>query len=373
MKILVITLLLMIADVGFCLESRGITERKFHGFDKVRFLGGIKFDSDSRYLAIGGRAGRNPFVSGLDILLKKAGVPVDYELLMGDLGIAFIMPASDKVMLSDGTIDVRWWAKTWECLPVLLDAYGAESGVDVKWIAGPYEEYKKNPRQFYLNTIKKDVEQNIESGKLVLVCGEDWRIVVGYQVDSSRLFGFNPVVNNAYIDVLSGYPGFAVFMLKKALPRDDAKADVAGLRRAVALGRDQVPMPNGYVTGQKAFALWVRILRANKSSKDEYVHAELVSNLKTNRSSAVNYLRYMLDRVPKAAVAHLDKAVTSYIQILKILNSADIARSTLESAAGREKLAKQVDEIAAMEAQAVDEIEQALAALQADKVKGGLQ
>jgi hypothetical protein len=85
-------------------------------------------------------------------------------------------------------------------------------------------------------------------------------------------------------------------------------ADLDALRHAVALGRDELAMPAGYLTGQRAYPLWARMLRDLEHRGEARWHANVVLHLGINRRSAVAYLRAMAERHSQPMAALLEKA-----------------------------------------------------------------
>jgi len=304
--------------------------------------------------------------------LKVCFNPIDYDTLMGDTGMAFIVPASDKVAVVDGALDVGRWPLAWDCLPELLESYQSTVGAEINCHGGNYEEYKHNPEKYFRMHLHGAIKKSLTGGGGVLVNDGSWCVVTKYNERSSfsPLSGFCPNSDGGE-KTLVRYPVFVITIGSSIPRRSRHEANLAGLKLAVALGRDQIPMPNGYVTGQKSYALWSRTLRDVVYRGEARYHASVVYNLKINRISAIKYLAMIARCSPQPVARHLDLAIDKYFDVLQLLNEIDTSHEALIfSAAGREKLAKQVDEIAAMEAQAVDEIEQALAALQADKTTG---
>ena len=121
-------------------------------------------------------------------------------------------------------------------------------------------------------------------------------------------------------------------------------------------------MPGGFVTGQKAYALWEQTLRDTEHMGEARWHWNTVGHLTQNRTSAVVYLRAMAARQP-AAAPHLLAAVAAYEQTLARLNEADLSETALMSKEGREKVAVMAEGIARSEADAAKELEQAMGAI----------
>ena len=88
----------------------------------------------------------------------------------------------------------------------------------------------------------------------------------------------------------------------------------------------------------------------------------MVRHLSLNRGSAVRYLKAMAARHPGDVAIHLSSAAARYEEVLAALGKADTGGDALSSPAGREALAKLAEQVSALDSQAIQEIEKALAA-----------
>ncbi|MDD5706567.1 MAG: M56 family metallopeptidase [Kiritimatiellae bacterium] len=310
----------------------------------------------------GGNASWNAFAGGLTIALNYTGAQTDHDTVMGDLGLAFICQASDQATRYDGALDAGWWPLAWDCLPTLLERTSPAFGIRFVWLEGDYEQYKANPRQCFRDTIEHGLKSSVVGGRPVLANHGGWQVVVGYDEQEFPLMSFCPR-GEQRIGRLDKHPILAV-TLGEAVPRMSREAaDIAALKQAVALHRDRIPMPNGYLTGGKAMALWATCLRDTNHLGEARWHANVVHNLILNRRSAVAYLRSMAKRRPKETAAHLDVAADRYEAVIAALQKCDTSDAALVNPAnGRETLAKLVESVAATEVQAIAGIENALAA-----------
>jgi len=313
----------------------------------------------------GGAAHYDTFVGGLAIALSQSGIPTDYDTLVGDLGTAFLLQASDRVARFNGALDAGWWPLAWDCLPVLLEEVAPTLGVKIEWVGGDVGAYKADPAQYYRDNLAGTVKASIAQGRPALENHGFWEVVVGYDGNEPPLLGFCPRSDDRKPNIkrLEKYP-VLVAALGSAVPRLARKtADLEALERAVALGRDQIPMPNGYRTGQRAFALWADTLRDTEHLGQARWHANVVGHLNKYRRSAVAYLRAMAERHSEKTASHLKAAANSYEKVLGELKRADTSEDALiESKQGREALARLAERIAALEVQAIAEIEKALVA-----------
>jgi len=161
------------------------------------------------------------------------------------------------------------------------------------------------------------------------------------------------------------YPWRVIVPEERTDPMDRMQADVQALEFAVDIARDRLGgrAPANKLSGQKAFALWARLLRDPEGWGAHFYHANVLGHLRPNRRSAVAYLEAMSKRHPGPAATHLLAAARAYLEGLDRLGSADASKGTLEAAEGREELARLVEAAAQCERQAAGEMEAALAAM----------
>ncbi|MCE5240263.1 hypothetical protein LLH23_17505 [bacterium] len=298
---------------------------------------------------------------GLQVLLAREGVAADYDTLMGDLGLAFITQASDQAAHYDGAVDVGWWPLEPACSRAYLPF--------VSQVVGRRLEAWDGLASWQPNLAKNEdviaqvrVAHTLAAGRPVLVNHDFWKVVTATDQDPQPLLGFCPCTPKTTPERLPG-PAWEFVAVGEPVPQLDRKeADLEALRHAVALGRDHVAMPGGYVTGQKAYALWAAALRDLAHLGQARWHSNMVLHLGLNRHSAPVYLEQMAARHPGARATHLLAAAELYRQSLRCLATADTSQAAMTSPAGRETLARLVEEMAALEARAVGELEAALAA-----------
>ena len=132
--------------------------------------------------------------------------------------------------------------------------------------------------------------------------------------------------------------------------------------RATRQGRIDPRWRDRRFTGQKAFAAWAALLRNAGETVEDRHHANMIGNLRWNRTAAVAYLREVAGRRSGEAAAALRDATASYESVL-----AQLSQMSSSGLAGgmeaRRRLADQVDRIAAAELQAAGHVERALRAL----------
>ena len=305
----------------------------------------------------------NWFARGLEVLLAHAGTPVDYDTLMGDLGLAFVLQASDQAPRYGGALDVGWWPLEPACALTYLDFVSRAVGRRIESVNLAPASDADLPRLFREKVLPR-AEAALKSGTPFLADHDFWKVVTGCDGGEPPLLGFCPCAKNIGLERFQSYAWAFAFLGETAPTLGRRAVDQEALLHAVALGRDQAAMPGGYVTGQKAFALWAQTLRDSDHLGEARWHWNTVGHLTFNRTSAVAYLHAMAARQP-AAAPHLKAAAVCYQQTLARLKEADLSEAALMSAAGRERLAARVGEIARGEADAVGELEKAVAAMPA--------
>jgi hypothetical protein len=309
------------------------------------------------------KGGGNEFARGLEVVLTHAGAPADYDTLMGDLGLAFMLQASDQAPRYGGALDVGWWPLDPACVPTYLDFVGRTVGRRLDFVGLTPAAPSELPRAFR-EQLQPRAEASLRHGSPFLANHDFWKVVTGCDRGEPPLLGFCPAGTGTAPERFPSYASAFAFLGDRVPTLDRSAADRDALQHAVALSRDEVAMPGGYVTGQKAFALWAQTLRDTEHLGEARWHWNTVGQLSFNRASAIAYLRAMAARQP-AAAPYLNAAAACYEQTLARLKAADLTEAALMSSAGREKLAARVEEIARGEADAVGHLEKAVAAMQA--------
>jgi len=301
----------------------------------------------------------NGFVRGLQVLLTHAGDDADYDTLMGDLGVAFITQASDQVARYDGALDVGWWPLDPSCLSAHLDFASKAAGRRLRFVTAP-EGAPRHPDTLYRTFLQRELERAVGSGRPVLACADGWQVAVAYDRGTPPVLGFCPLGTDARPERLADYP-WLLCLAGEGIPRMDRRAaDLIALRHAIDLARDRVPMPNGFVTGRRAYALWAAALGDPANPGQARWHANMVRHLRLDRESATRYLRTVAGRHPRAVGRHLLAAAARYQQLLDALTEADTGESALASPEGRERLADLAEHLAGLDAAAALEVERAL-------------
>lgn len=324
----------------------------------------------------------DPFSQSIAFVLTSAGHPTHWETVMGDSGMAFVMQASEVVPLIGpdgkkagdapkdlgkvvGRRDVGWWPLASECEPTYVEFVGRVAGRKLRVLgAGDYpgpkglaDRYKK---------MRDDLVASIENGLPVPIrarcqCGGCfWSVAVGYDRGDPALWSICPLAGpKTQAKRISHHPVFAIVLGDKIEKMDRRLADRQSLRHAVALVRDQVKMPNNYLTGQRAYALWASELRQMAPLGQVRWHANVRGNLTFRRKVAVAYLEAMSRRHDGPTRTHLLMAVDQYRKVLSVLKTADTSSEAMTSSKGRQALAELAERLAEIEAKAAVQLEQA--------------
>ena len=323
----------------------------------------------------------DPFSQSLAAILTSAGHPTRWETVMGDSGMAFVMQASKVAPLIGpdgkkvgvapkdlgkvvGRRDVGWWPLASECEPTYVEFVGRAAGRKLRVLGAAYSgpedlnaRYKK---------MHGDLVASIKGGRPIAVRGRCqcggcfWSVAVGYDGGDPALWSLCPLAGpGKQAKRMPHHPVFAVVVGDKIKPMDRRLADREALRNAVALARDEVKMPNDYLTGQRAYALWASELRQTDPPDQSRWHANVIGHLSVRRAAAVAYLEAMSRRQDEPTRAYLLRAVELYKEALGLLKSADTSGKAMASPGGREALVRLAERLAAIEAKAARKLEQA--------------
>jgi len=346
----------MLDMVGDYLESKGLPE----GFTQ-RVLANLP----------GGRTFGNSYAQGLATQLLYAGVRVDYDMIMGDSGLAFIAQSEEGGPLIDGAVDVGWWPLgTWG-VRQRIGFLGRTVGREFRWIEGDPKTYRADPKAHYRARYEAEVKRAIAAGNIVLAETDMCFVVAGYDEGDPPLLGDCPLRERHEVNRIDQYP-WGLIVMGEEIPRlSREQADAQALRHAVALGGDEVEttMPplfsewstiTARYTGQKSFAYWAALLRDTDHLGQARWHANMAMHLEINRRAAVAYLQAMAERRPAKAATHLRAAADSYAQVASRLEPSDTSEEAMMSRPGREQLARLAESVAQIEAAALREIEAAL-------------
>jgi len=328
-----------------------------------------------------GQGNSNRYARGFVLALAHSGATCDYVTMMGDSGLAFILQADEHVTpwgKPVRRVDIGWWPLAWWGALIRLEFLGQTVGR--RLVRVPLDESlrRSDPARHFRERFQGPIAETLRAGALPLGFSDHCWLITGLDDGEPPLLGQRSVSDERERLRPRCYPDEVIIVgdESEGLPRE--QADVEAVRFAVALGRDGVEdriqgiprcsgqaasLPRGgRYTGQQAFALWARLLRDPELWGEHFYHANVVFHLRINRRSAPPYLRAMAQRHPRRVSTHLQDAAHVYEQILDRLSSADTGKEALHTAEGREALAGLVDEVAALEAEALGGLEKAIVA-----------
>ena len=328
-----------------------------------------------------GEGNSNSYARGLAIVLNYAGTLADYDTIMGLSGMAFITQSDLGTPLVDGAIDVGWWPKDSWGLRIRLDFLSRALGRRLRTVDCDRDRFLADPAGHYRERLEFDVKSSIAAGRPLLAEHNTCFVVHGYDEGNPPLLGNWAPQNEPGIIRIPEQPWGLIVLEDPLGALDQSAADVESLRHAVALWNETAVGAGGvdsscYVrklpenrglrfTGRRSLAEWARLLRDTEHLGQPRYHANMCFHLGINRRSAVAYLRAMAARHPEGVAAHLNAAADRYGQVLAELAAADPGGAAMASPDGREKLAKLAERIAAIEAEAIGEMEKGLADLAA--------
>ncbi len=324
-----------------------------------------------------GKGNSNRVARGLAMALAHAGAAYDYDTLMGDSGLAFILQA-DSSVTPWGTpvkqIDIGWWPLDWWGALLRLDFVGRAAGRSLRYLTINSAEFRPDPKGCYQRHLHATVVETLRRGLLPLAMLDFCWAVTACDDGDPPLLGARTVFDGRELRRLPRYPCTLIVPGDPLPPMPREEADPEAIRYAVGLMRDEVPVhapgcpqqetarAAGRSSGRKSFALWARLLRDPDGWGAHFYHANVVMHLRLNRHSAPPYLRAMADRRPGAADP-LRRAAEIFEQELAALRTAHTRKETLSLPEGRETLARLIEQLAALEANAIPELERAAAAL----------
>jgi hypothetical protein len=323
------------------------------------------------------------YAYGLQIALEYLGHSVDYDTIMGDSGLAFIAQGEEgSTNLIDGAVDVGWWPLDACGMNIRLNFLEQTVGRRLDFIPPESDSYKADPAAHYAERFASAVRQSIAQGRPCLARPGCWFVVSGYDQEEPSLLGNCALVDVKELIRIPQQPWALLVLGEPCETMDRRQADLAALRYAVALHRDQVlgasdaiaatewasslrdreAVGDQWRTGLRTFTAWAECLRDTEHLGQARWHSNMVRHLLLNRGSAVRYLRAMADRHPEEVAIHLKEAAAQYERVLAKLGEADTSGEAMSSPSGREALARLAEQVSALESQAIREIEKALAA-----------
>jgi hypothetical protein len=294
--------------------------------------------------------------------------PVDYQTLLGDSSLAFILQADASHTPYDANVkqlDIGWWP---------LDPWGAQlrlpflekvHGISLEALPTFLTEYFADPVRHYHTYHETAIIDSLLAERPVIgtIDGYDVYLIAGYDSGNPPLLGQLTCVDHPDVQRLEHLP-FFVFVpgVPTATRIDRREADKEALTFAVALGRDEVDLTHmpGKSSGQRSWALWLAQLADDELCGPHFYHANVLGHLCHRRPDAAGYLRAMSARTTASAGDRLRGSADLYDQVAATLQRAEVNEAVFRSADGRRQLIDIIKAAAKCETQAINEMAEAI-------------
>lgn len=270
-------------------------------------------------------------------------------------------------------IDAGWWPLD----PVgvdarkrfLSDAVGYEF-VEIGQVfslAG-WQQLQPRLQEIYAERMKAPVEAAIGAGQPALTgwCGTNAEM--GFVIHGYENTGAGPPIvgicarsTGGAVERCTDWPYGVLILGKREIPLATDTADIAALRYAVRLARDEVRLTDAqpWLVGQKGYAFWAALLRNTDEPVRPFHHANVIQHLVWNRTAATAFLREVAGRQRGAAVGPLLDAAKIYEQVVDTAGQMS-TRGLGDGEQARRALADDVDALAQLERQAAEAIDMAV-------------
>jgi len=307
------------------------------------------------------------YAAAFSMLFTYLDKQVDYQTVLGDSGLAFILQA-DALHRPHGAnvnqLDIGWWPlDPWGAqlrLPFLGKVYGISLQVLPTFLA----EYREDPVRHYHTYHETAIIDSLLAGHPTIgtIDGYDVYLIAGYDSGNLPLLGQLSCLDRLDVQRLGHLP-FIVFVPGEPNPRIDRhEADKQALTFAVALGRDEVDLTHlpGRSSGKRSWALWLAQLADDNLCGPHFYHANVLGQLCHRRPDAAGYLRAMSTRSAAPAGGRLRAAADLYDQVVATLQHAEVNAAVFHTIDGRRRLIDIIQTASEYETQAIDVIEEAV-------------
>ena len=333
----------------------------------------------------------NGYARGLQLIADHLNVstsvaPVAYDKVLGDLGVAFMMPAdAPSLGRYDGFNDVGWWPL--EPLGLVRLAFlEGTIGRSVNLVTAPDGTPRDDPVALYAEWFEPTVQQSIDVGRPALAgFGDWWCIVTGYDTETHTLFGMCPnvVSGEEKVDrvVLEQPMGWLLVIGDAWDAIEREAADAEALRFAVDLHHDRVLATSAaaapsyalrhseqyvdrWTTGAKSFECWTEWLEdTNRYGEAPHPHSNSKGFLVRNRRTAIRYLRAMKQRHPERMAGLFESVVCLFDNVVAEAQQIDTSDGAVSSVDGRKRMISQIEATADLERQAFAAVQEIVEAL----------
>jgi RNA polymerase sigma-70 factor (ECF subfamily) len=324
-----------------------------------------------------GQRDTNPYAQGLSILFRQLGrKDADYIRVMGYSGIAFSLQMDLSGPIDqEGSYDVAWWPNDSYAFNLRYEFLGQAFGRELRWIRCDIPEYNAAPAKAYQTRFEPAIIDAINQGFPVLAQQDAAVLATGYDTASHTPVLLWPSPGQPVFGPANNGIPWGIYVPGRALTAlsPDA-AELQSLRWAIALWDEAAAATakgwdaSQILTGSKAYATWLDLLQQQKDGVGRGRRSwdnNLMIHLRYNRAAAVAYLRDLAARRSGAVADHLSAAASLYQQVLDEANRAPLPTDFRNSPSLLpQKLQEYTDSvrrISQLEAQAINEIRQALA------------
>ncbi len=325
----------------------------------------------------------NGYVRGIELILNREGIAVDYDTLMGDIGQAFIMQGEEGSRnLVRGQVDIGWWPL--ELLGFMrLNFIEKVTGKQIFDIIADGDAVGNDPVQVYRQIFAPAIQDSLQRGMPCVAVRIDDAEFILTGCDDSRhpLIGActNARENEVQIGrIAAPVPPYALLTFGAGLNRIAREAaDREALAFAIALHQDRLFDSDTdefdlrhkelfrptWRTGRKSFQAWISELQQVNYTGETYWHANVRSFLLNNRKAALRYLEKMRDRHPGQTAGCLAAAMQAYQEVIALASALPVTDESVKLPAGRVKMVEIIAAMADQEARAVQHLQSALDSL----------
>lgn len=313
----------------------------------------------------------NTYARAMSTVLLYLGTDASYDQIMGLTGVAFILQVDTSGPYVNGELDCAWWPNdAWGFdlgLPVLAKAVGWE----IQKLRCDIEALKEDAASEYQRAFAPAIQQALAAGRPVLAEHDHCFIITDVDAEKPPLLGYGTQGKSTqFEDVLriGCYPWGLIVFGEKTSPGTPEEVDVAALRHIVALFDEEAQGPEASKTrfsGRQAWSEWLRLLRAGWACDNN-----MLIHLRYNRSSAVPYLREMAKRHTGETATSISAAADLYQRIVDEVMKQGLPYNRVQSGeieqTVRSEYTVMIENVAAMEAQAMTKLKAAVASIAGD-------
>ena len=305
----------------------------------------------------------NAYARGIQLMVnnqlaQKGEDPIPYEIISGDLGVAFAFHTSEVEVEAPG-----YWPHEPICLN-RLNFLNQTVGYQFNHYSPEDIGGIRDPEQCYQKWFEPQVRSSIDSGKpcLLTLCPAVY-LVTGYNTSNITFDGV-PIGGNeeAGNHQIKPMPWKMVLPGKPTERMDRTAADLQALNHAVDLHHDRDKELAKWLryTGLKAFENWIRVLSDDRKPHAKIGHGWLRDHLLWNRLTAIRYLQAIQSRQRGPVAQHLDNAIKHYEAVISQVRSLELDQEEHFEPAKRTETIAKIKEIMELESKAVAELQKAV-------------